>query len=129
MRALCASLAALVAAPALAEPIPVPSGIEVTRYEIRHDTLMGDLWLRFRYIAPRIGQGAGAVTIDVVEIDIDYLCDNDAVPHILETGLDPHRIVVSLSDRAVEFGTSDPTATQFFGSYRLDDTRCIWEEF
>ena len=114
---------------AVAGEIEVPSGISVTRQEVLHDMLMGELWLRFRYVAPRIGKDAGTVTFDVAAIDIDYLCDQDAVPHVLANDLDPARIVVSMSDRPLEFGATDPAATQFFGAYRLEEGRCIWEEF
>lgn len=120
---------ALAGSSAVAGEIEVPSGILVTRQEILHDMLMGELWLRFRYVAPRIGKDAGAVTFDVAAIDIDYLCDQDAVPHVLANDLDPARIVVSMADRVLEFGATDLDATQFFGAYRLENERCIWEEF
>ena len=120
---------ALAASSAVAEDIEVPSGISVTRQEILHDMLMGELWLRFRYVAPRIGKEAGSVTFDVAVIDIDYLCDEDAVPHVLANDLAPARIVVSMADRVMDFGATDPNATQFFGAYRLENQRCIWEEF
>ncbi len=119
----------LTASSAAAGGIQVPSGIEVTRLEILQDNLMGELWLRFRYVAPRIGKDAGRVTFDVAAIDIDYLCAEDAVPHVLSHDLNPARIVVSMSDRAMEFGATDPDATQFFAAYRLEDGACIWEEF
>lgn len=112
-----------------AQTVDVPSGIEVRLLEVLRDDSMGELWLRFRYVAPRIGLGAGHITFDVAAIDIDHLCDVQAVPYVAEHGLDPARIVVSMSDRELEFGASDPSATQFFGAYRLENGRCIWEEF
>ena len=129
MRLVGAIIGAVLASAATAQPVAVPSGIEVTRMEILQDRMMGELWLRFRYLAPRIGKDTGRVTYDVAVYDIDFLCAQDAVPHVIEQGLDPARIVVSMSDRPLEFGATDPAATQFFGAYRLEEGRCIWEEF
>ncbi|MEX0286718.1 MAG: DUF6497 family protein [Paracoccaceae bacterium] len=123
------AISTAVACPAWAETVKVPSGIEVTLQEVLQDTMMEDLWLRFRYVAPRIGKDAGSVTYDVALLDIDWLCEQQAVPYIQHYELDPHRVVVSMADRELEFGTSDPDATQFFGAYRLEKDRCIWEEF
>ncbi len=111
------------------EQIKVPSGIDVSLHEILADDLMGELWLRFRYVAPRIGKNVGKVTFDIAVIDIDWLCQNEAVPYVQAKALEPARVVVSMSDREMEFGTPDPEATQFFGAYRLQDDRCIWEEY
>lgn len=57
------------------------------------------------------------------------LCDDVAVPYLVDNSISPARIVVSLSDRLVPFGQPDPEATQFFELYSLQDGSCIWEEF
>lgn len=123
------ALAALTASPVLAGPVKVPSGIAVTLHEVLLDEIMSEQWVRFRFIAPRLGSGAGQVSFDVAAIDMDYLCDATAVPYVRDHALNPARIVISLADRVVPFGDRDPAATQFFGAYRLEDGRCIWEEF
>ena len=39
----------------------------------------------------------------------------------------PEQIVISLMDRLVDFGATNPDATQFFEAYRIEDGTCIWE--
>lgn len=110
-------------------PVDVPSGQPVTLNEVLLDETPGTLWVRFRFVAPRIGKDAGQITFDVAAIDMDHLCDAVAIPYLDNRAITAERVVVSMSDRAVEFGASDPDATQFFGAYRLENARCIWEEF
>ncbi|MCA0869337.1 DUF6497 family protein [Seohaeicola saemankumensis] len=109
--------------------LPVPSGQDVFLSEVLIDNTPGEIWVRFRFLAPRIGSDAGKVGYDVSAIDMDHLCQSLAVPYLSRHDLDPARVVISLSDRAVTFGASDPEATQFFEAYRLEGERCIWEGF
>ena len=60
---------------------------------------------------------------------MDFLCQSLALPYLAHHTLEPERVVISLSDRAVPFGEQDPAATQFFETYSLRDGVCIWEEF
>lgn len=115
--------------PALAEPLAVPSGQTVTLAEVLSDENPGALWVRFRFLAPEIARENGKVAPDEAAADMDWLCTNLVLPYLIRHGLSPARVVISLSDRAVPFGVADPTATQFFESYRPVDGRCIWEEF
>ena len=112
--------------PALAA---VPSGQTVTLAEVLSDENPGALWVRFRFLAPEIARENGKVAPDEAAADMDWLCTNLVLPYLIRHGLSPARVVISLSDRAVPFGVADPTATQFFESYRPVDGRCIWEEF
>ncbi|MEX0350502.1 MAG: DUF6497 family protein [Paracoccaceae bacterium] len=109
--------------------VPVPSGQPVELLDVLLDTNPGALWLRFRFMAPAIGEANAQVDYDVASQDMEFLCNKLAVPYVGKHDLDPARIVISLSDRSVEFGQSDPLATQFFETYRLEDARCIWEEY
>ena len=56
-----------------------------------------------------------------------HLCETLAVPYVAQHKLEPARVVISFSDRALDFGATDPDTTQFFEAYRLEDARCIWE--
>lgn len=123
-------LGALVSIAAAAEAqalLPVPSGQPVRLSDVLLDNNPGELWVRFRFIAPKIGPAAGQIGHDVASIDMEHLCQTLAVPYVSEHRLEPARVVISLSDREIDFGQADPDATQFFEAYRLENTRCIWE--
>lgn len=128
---------ALAAAPAGALevlPMPgaemsVPSGQPVTLEEVLLDEAPGAPWLRLRFLAPGIAPAGGAVDPEAAALDMDHLCREVAVPYVLHHGLAPERVVVSLADRILPFGVSDPETTQFFELYRIEDAACIWEAF
>lgn len=109
--------------------VDVPSGQPVTLAEVLLDTDPGALWVRFRFVAPRIREGAGAVTYDVAMIDMDHLCHQLALPWLVAREVTADRIVISLSSQMVTLGTSDPAVTQFFEFYRPDGADCVWEEY
>lgn len=120
----------LAAAPAVGQvPVDVPSGQPVELVEVLLDENPGALWVRFRFLAPRIAENGGDVSYEIAGPDMDHLCDAVAVPYLEAHDIDAVRVVISLADRAVEFGASDPDATQFFETYRVEDGACIWEEF
>lgn len=112
-----------------AQPLAVPSGQPLELTEVLVDDSPGETWLRFRLIAPQIARESGAIAPDVAAQDMDHLCEVLAIPYVAEYALNPARVVISLSDRVVEFGAPAPEATQFFEAYRLEDTGCIWEGF
>lgn len=109
--------------------VSVPSGQGVALHEVLVDTNPGETWLRFRFVAPAIARSGGSVTYDNASVDMDHLCGAVSIPYLAEHGLSPARIVVSMSDRAVPFGATDPDATQYFEAYRVENDTCIWEEF
>jgi hypothetical protein len=123
--AVFATALTLGASPALA--IDVPSGQPVELQEVLVDDLGDEVWLRFRFIAPQIAREAGAIPYDVAAPDMAHLCQSMALPYITEYALEGQVIVVSLADRATEFGVPDPDATQFFEAFRPLDGACIWE--
>ncbi|WP_342726789.1 DUF6497 family protein [Ruegeria marina] len=121
---------AFLAVPARAQALlPVPSGQPVELADVLLDDNPGELWVRFRFLAPKIGGQAGQIGYDVAAIDMAHLCEILAVPYVETRGITPARVVISMSDRPVDFGTAQPGATQYFEAYRLQDSRCIWEEF
>ena len=111
------------------QDIPVPSGQRLTLNEVFLDDAPGALWVRFRFLAPQIARDAGDVDFETAGPDMDFLCQSLALPYLAHHTLEPERVVISLSDRAVPFGEQDPAATQFFETYSLRDGVCIWEEF
>ncbi len=113
--------------PAIASDMP--SGQDVSLMEVRRDDLGADTWVRFRFLAPAIARTGGTVDFAKAEADMAYLCATIAVPYVTEHAFDAGRIVISLSDREVEFGVSDPDATQYFDVFRIENDRCIWEGF
>ncbi|MDA7965123.1 DUF6497 family protein [Ruegeria sp.] len=107
--------------------LPVPSGQPVELSNVLLDDNPGELWVRFRFVAPKIGSTVGRITYDVAVVDMAHLCETLAVPYVAQHKLEPARVVISFSDRALDFGATDPDTTQFFEAYRLEDARCIWE--
>lgn len=123
-------LAALAGPPAAADtPVGVPSGQELALADILGDENPGELWLRFRFVAPGIARDGGTVSAQTAAADMEWLCRNLVLPYVAQHGLAPARIVISMADRPVIFGVSDPAATQFFEAYRPQDDTCIWEEY
>ncbi len=117
-------------------PVTVPSGQQVLLSEVLMDDSPGALWARFRFVAPGIsrpGTGAdgGSEGMDFARsaADMEHLCDSLALDYLRQHELAPRMVVISFSDRPVEFGTPDPEATQFFEAYRPEGGRCIWEAF
>ncbi len=114
------------------QALHVPSGQAVTLGEVLIDDRsgkVGETWVRFRFIAPQIGDQGGDVPYDTAAADMDHLCQNLVLPYLAQYALEPARVVISLSDRPVPFGTSAPDATQYFEAYRPENTLCIWEAF
>lgn len=117
--------------PVQAQPgnlLPVPSGQPVELNEVLLDNNPGELWLRFRFIAPKIGDEVGRIGYDVAAKDMLHLCQTLVIPYVAHHDLHPARVVISLSDRPVQFGDVALDATQFFEAYRLAQSTCIWEE-
>ena len=111
------------------DPIPVPSGQEVTLLDVIHNEPGTEgLTVRYRFVAPAIAPGAG-VAFAQASLDMQHLCQTYALPRVISGGPQPVQIVISLSDAPVEFGASAPEVTQFFEAYSLDDDTCIWEPF
>jgi hypothetical protein len=107
----------------------LPSGRDATLFEVLTDTVGAEAWLRFRFLAPDISTGSGTVDPDQIATDMDALCADVALAYVSEHELTADKVAISLSDREVPFGSSDPDATQFFEVYALRDGRCIWEAF
>ena len=107
----------------------LPSGQDVTLHEVLVDQVGAEAWLRFRFLAPSIVPSGQGATYAAVEGDFGVLCDAVARPYLAEYELSADVIVISLMDRAVPFGVSDPDATQFFETFRVEGDTCVWQAF
>ncbi|UWR98847.1 hypothetical protein K4L03_10435 [Phaeobacter inhibens] len=130
----CLSLSALALCLGTAEradavPLDVPSGQSVNLHEVLLDETTGELWVRFRFLAPQIARDLAGITYEQAAPDMDHLCQTLALAYLRQHQLAPARVVISLSDREVPFGQADAAATQFFESYRPVGDNCIWEAF
>ena len=111
-----------------AESVQVPSGQPVQFIEMLQDARGSEgLTMRFRFLAPQIAKETGSIGIDSALEDIDSLCAAYAAPAVADMRPAPRQIVISLMDRIVEFGATNPDATQFFEAYRIENGTCIWE--
>lgn len=79
----------------------------------------------FRFIAP----GLGGVAPEIATADLDWLCETHAAPVAGLTYARSDTVVLTLMDRPVPRGETDPEAVQFFGAYRIEDGACLPEEF
>ena len=110
--------------------LPVPSGQSLEFYDIAQ-AQPEDGIMRVRFLAPEIRNQER--NFDEVADDMTYLCQEVILPAI-STGLlqnvrYPERIIISLMDAPVEFGSPAPDVTQYFESYAVQDDKCIWELF
>lgn len=130
IRAALTTLAVLAAAPCLAQPVEVPSGQQVEYVEVIRDARgpRGLTW-RFRFVAPAIKRKGTDEDFSRTAADMDHLCAHFALPRLPALEPRPNQIIISLSDRPVEFGTANPEITQFFEAYKVEAGTCIWDGF
>lgn len=109
--------------------LDVPSGQPVELYEVLVDKVGAETWLRFRFLTPEIARDGGTITFAEAEADLEHLCAEVALPYLAEYDLAPEIVAVTLLDRPVTFGLTDPEATQFIDVFRVTSGACIWEGF
>lgn len=110
--------------------VVLPSGVQPALHEWLLDTQPnGDVFARFRFVAPEIERAKGQLSLIDLEGDFQVLCEEFALVNVAAQPADVDRIVISLSDREVEFGYADPDATQYFEAFRVENGLCIWEFF
>lgn len=116
-----------VAAPVVAVELTTPTGRIVTLFDV---VLEPDVDLaRFRFLLPDISpDAAGLAYADVLD-DMQYLCDEVALPGLAASAWEGNEVIVSFSSAEVGFGEIAPEVTQFFQPFRVDGETCIWEDF
>lgn len=105
----------------------VPSGQPVEVYEVLTDTVGAESWVRFRFLAPEISRSGGSISFAEAEQDLEHLCVEVALPYLAEYDLTADVVAVTLLDRPLAFGVSDPEATQFIDIFRVSSGTCVWE--
>lgn len=114
-------LAALVAGPAAAQG--VPSGRAVVLWQVLWERVEGQgPQAILRFIAPDV---AGDGAFEAMQADLDWLCETHGLPLAALPYARSETIVVTLMDRPIPRGVTDPDAAQFFGLYRVEDGRCV----
>mgnify|MGYP001203941194 CR=1 FL=1 len=117
---------ALAACAAAAQPLALPSGLQVEPIEVILDAEMH--LARFRFLAPAIA--ARGFDMESLGPDFDWLCAQVAAPGLRAERPDWDEVVISLSSAVIPFGTADPEVAQAFEGYRIDsDGGCIWLQF
>lgn len=121
-----AVLAILLASPLWGQEVSVPSGMDVSLFDVilEEDAQTA----RFRFLVPAIG-GVEAVAFADVVPDLEFLCNELAVPGLAANGWAVKDIVISMSEAEIPFGTVTAEVTQFFQPFRVENDTCIWEDF
>lgn len=106
--------------------VVLPSGLEATLQEVLSGEAAMGLTVRFRFVAPEF---TGQEDFETQTADLEYLCNDYALPRLDPAGAVPDRVVISLADRPSEFGQFDPDVAQIFESFSVSDAACILELF
>ncbi len=112
---------------AASEVLLLPSGLEASLQEMLWDRPGRGLVYRFRFVAPALD--LSEADLEALQLDLAHLCNGFALPRLANTGPVPSQIIISLADRASEFGVIDPDIAQIFEAYSVSDDTCIWEAF
>jgi hypothetical protein len=125
VRFTCFALA-LIGSSAAAQRVAVPSGTDVSLYDVilEPETQVA----RFRFLVPDIGGDDGVSFSDAVP-DIQYLCDQIVLPGLAENGWTTGDVVISLSAAEVQFGVASPNVVQYFQPFSIQAGACMWEDF
>ncbi len=108
--------------------VDLPSGLSPELHEVLVDKVGAETWLRLRFVSAQLDPASeNALGFDVIEPDFALICTQLALPYAQKHGLTPDKIIIGMADRFVEYGKTDPAATQYFEQFRLLDGACIWE--
>ncbi|WP_375261091.1 DUF6497 family protein [Palleronia sp.] len=109
-----------------AEPIPLPSGLQVEFLDIVADDPGLGYAYRFRFVAAALDASRSYST---TEADLAHLCRSYALPRVVNADPPAASIVIALADRVLPFGSTDPEAVQFFEAYTPLGADCVWQAF
>ena len=77
-----------------------------------------------RFIAPEIARDGGTVDADAAFEDLAWLCATHAVPLADLPAAQADTVVITLMDRPVPRGATDPAATQYFAAFAVENGEC-----
>ena len=128
IRAVLLSLSLAAPAPVVAQG--VPSGQSLVLWEVLWEKVEGTDAPQavLRFIAPGIARDGGTVGTDAALEDLAWLCETHGLPLAGLPYAPTGTVVVTLMDRAVPRGTTDPDATQYFGLFAVSDGDCRPED-
>lgn len=105
----------------------LPSGLDAAPFDqIVEQQAGGETWLILRFLSPRIGLDAGKLGYEDVAGDLDLLCETHGLGAAKQVG-EIDQLVITLMDRPVARGDSDPEATMFMGAYVPTEGGCVWQ--
>lgn len=119
----------LILSATLAQAGDLPSGRSADLRDILLEQVGSETWARFRFVSDELDEDVAQAGSEEIETDMAALCSGHALPYLKENALEAEIVVISVSDRDVPFGESDPQAVQFFEAYRVSDGSCQWEPF
>ncbi|WP_179381193.1 DUF6497 family protein [Jannaschia marina] len=129
MRGGLAFALALAAGPVAAQE-QLPSGQALVLWEVVWERVAGTgTQAVLRFIAPGIAREGGTVDVEAAFEDLDWLCATHAVPLAELPASRADTVVVTLMDRPVPRGATDPEATQYFSVYSIENGECLPEDF
>ena len=119
-----AAIALLAATPAAAQGLP--SGQALVLWEVVWERVEGaGTQAVLRFIAPGVARDGGGVDAEAAMADLDWLCATHGVPVAALPMARSDSVVVTLMDRPVPRGATDPAATQYFGTYAVEGGECV----
>ncbi|MEM7642768.1 MAG: DUF6497 family protein [Pseudomonadota bacterium] len=107
----------------------VPSGQPIVLWQVLWERVEGQgTQAVLRFIAPEIAREGGSVGFEAANADMDWLCATHGLALSDLPTAQSDSVVITLMDRPVPRGTSDPQATQFFGTYLVEGGECLPED-
>ncbi len=119
----------LILSATLAQAGDLPSDRSVDLRDVLLDQVGAETWARFRFVSDELDEDAAQADSREIETDMAALCSRRALPYLKQNVLKAEVVVISVSDRDVPFGETNPQAIQFFEAYRVSDGSCQWEPF
>lgn len=125
------ALAACLAASAAAQEGAAPSGQALVLWEVLWERVEGSDAPQavLRFIAPAIAREGGNVDADAALADLAWLCATHGLPIAALPYAPTGSVVVTLMDRPVVRGQTDPEATQYFGLFAIQEGECVPEDY
>ncbi|MEM7487712.1 MAG: DUF6497 family protein [Pseudomonadota bacterium] len=103
----------------------VPSGQAIVLWQVLWERVEGQgTQAVMRFIAPGIARDGGTVGFDAATTDMDWLCESHGLAIADLPTARSDSVVITLMDRPVPRGVTDPDATQFFGTYLIENGEC-----
>ena len=113
-------------APGAALAAGVPSGQPMALWEVLFERVGEESQMVLRFLAPGIAENYDeGASFD----DLDWLCAAHGAAIAGTPYARADSVVVTVMDRPVRRGATDPDAVQFFGLYRMDGEACVPQEF